>query len=150
MFLDNRVCCRFQRGGRRSAALNHLYAVTPHNVRKRHLIHAAGDCGSSEECPAVALLNMIYEKARKRDRRRRNLNHALDTYGIIDRRAEGLDRDEYPFACTVEGGLHGDVGADNEYVPTQDNYNQGRDLGEFLRQRMNYYTPSPFLVRVIP
>jgi hypothetical protein len=42
---------------------------------------------------------------------------------------EGMDRDEYPFACCKEGGK----GASVEHVPSSDNRSAGGQLGQQVK-----------------
>ncbi|MDR3493462.1 MAG: NucA/NucB deoxyribonuclease domain-containing protein [Ancalomicrobiaceae bacterium] len=57
-----------------------------------------------------------------------------------------LSRDEYPFACTVEGGKASWVG----HIPGRENSSQGGLIAAFLRQNNVTATQnSTFLVRVI-
>jgi len=89
------------------------------------------------------------DKDQADDRRTANLANAVSQYQMFSRKSEGLERDEYPFASTIEGGVHGGVGADNRYIDERDNKNQGNDLKAFYNKRLNKY-PGSFFVRAIP
>ena len=80
-----------------------------------------------------------YESDKKVQSQHRN--QALK--GIPSRGSEGLERDEYPYASTKEGG----AGANVAYVPKGENGKQGADLG-FLYKTMD--DGDAFLVLPVP
>jgi Deoxyribonuclease NucA/NucB len=63
--------------------------------------------------------------------------------GYPSRGAEGLQRDEYPYASTIEGG----AGADVAYVPSKENSSQGGSLGALYK---TLKSGDGFLVLPVP
>ena len=63
--------------------------------------------------------------------------------GIPSRGSEGLQRDEYPYASTREGG----TGAEVTYVPSKENSSQGGSLGALYK---TLKSGDGFLVLPVP
>lgn len=80
-----------------------------------------------------------YDPDKKRQRARRRLS----TWKYPSRYYEGLQRDEYPYASTFEGGL----GAEVAYVPSKENASQGGSLRALYA---NMKLGDEFLVLPVP
>lgn len=75
---------------------------------------------------------------KKRSKRRREATGHLPTI-------DDLQKDEYPYATTLEGGL----GASVEYVPSDDNSRHGGDLGA-VRRAFRMQTGDVFQIILVP
>jgi len=77
------------------------------------------------------------------DKTRQNKRREEARKNYPSRGKEGLQRDEYPYASTYEGG----EGANIAYVPSKENRTQGRDLSIMYRTLND---EDPFLVFPVP
>lgn len=77
------------------------------------------------------------------DQTRRDERREIALKGYPSRFKDGLERDEYPFASTIEGG----AGANIAYVPSKENRSQGGSLGALYK---TLKSGDAFLVFPVP
>ncbi|MDR3774604.1 MAG: NucA/NucB deoxyribonuclease domain-containing protein [Terracidiphilus sp.] len=84
--------------------------------------------------------------------RRQTMSYEVDSKGYRIPTTANEERDEYPFACTVEGAARsGDRKPWVGHVPSHENHVQGSRIGAFIRQH-NITAGGPnrkFEVRII-